>query len=141
MRSALLLLLSVPLGALAAPTPTELARWQHASECVAVLEAEVDGLRDQTRAGTGGLKPQMQALTEQGFAFIGTAYKQGLREPLADELLKAARQALKAVPVESRRAQLLGCRSEGAVLLDEANGLERMLVANRAKARVERLLR
>ncbi len=141
MRSALLLMLSVPLSVLAAPTPSDLSRWQHASECVAVLEAEVDGLRDQARAGTGGLKPQMQQLTEQGFAFIGTAYKQGLREPLADELLQAARQAQKAVPADARRTLLQGCRAEGAGLLNEANGLERLLVANRAKARVERLLR
>lgn len=122
------------------PAPADLARWQQASACVAVLKADVLVLRDKTWSGTPGLKPEMKRLTEQGFAFIGTAYKQGLRAPLADRLLEEAEAAQKRASAESLRALSQSCRADGARLLKQANVLERMLVGNRAEARVDKLL-
>lgn len=122
------------------PSAQDLARWQQASACVAVLKADVLVLRDRHWAGTPGLKPEMKRLTEQGFAFIGDAYKQGLREPLADRLLEEAEAAQKRASPESLRALSQSCRADGARLLKQANVLERLLVGNRAEARVDKLL-
>lgn len=134
------LLLPLAAAAQSDPSPQELARWQQASACVAVLKADVLALRDRTWAGTAGLKPEMKRLTEQGFAFIGTAYKQGLREPLADRLLDEAEAVQKRSSPEALRALSQSCRAEGGKLLKQANVLERMLVGNRAEARVDKLL-
>lgn len=122
------------------PSPQDLSRWQQASACVAVLKADVLVLRDRSWAGTPGLKPEMKRLTEQGFAFIGTAYKQGLREPLADRLLAEAEAAHKQMSSDALRALSQSCRTDGARLLKQANVVERLLVGNRAEARVEKLL-
>lgn len=142
MRLFPLLAALLPLSAAAQtdPSPQDLARWQQASACVAVLKADVLVLRDRHWAGTPGLKPEMKRLTEQGFAFIGTAYKQGLREPLADRLLAEAEAAQKQKPPDALRALSQGCRTDGARLLKQANVVERLLVSNRAEARVDKLL-
>jgi hypothetical protein len=134
------LLLPLAAAAQSDPSPQDLARWQQASACVAVLKADVLALRDRTWSGTPGLKPEMKRLTEQGFAFIGTAYKQGLREPLADRLLEETEAAQKRASPESLRALSQSCRADGARLLKQANVLERLLVGNRAEARVDKLL-
>jgi hypothetical protein len=142
-HSLVALALAALCGAAAAqsdPSAQDLARWQQASACVAVLKADVLALRDRTWSGTPGLKPEMKRLTEQGFAFIGTAYKQGLREPLADRLLEEAEAAQKRASADSLRALSQGCRADGARLLKQANVLERLLVGNRAEARVDKLL-
>jgi hypothetical protein len=127
-------------SAQATPSAPELAGWQRASACVAVLKADVEGLRERAKAGTQGLRPEMVEITGLGFAFVGDSYKQGLRNPLADRLLNEAEAAQKTAPAESLRALSQACRAEGALLLQQANGLERMLVKNRAEARVDRLL-
>ena len=141
LRSLLPCLALWPWLALAAnPAPADLGRWQQASACVAVLKADVTQLRDQVWAGQSGQQTQMVKLTEQGFAFIGTAYKQGLREPLADELLNQAEAATERLPAAERQALSQRCQAQGATLMREANPIERLLVSNRAKARVEKLL-
>jgi hypothetical protein len=63
-----------------------------------------------------------------------------LRKPLADQLLDEAerRQSLMA-PVALQDLSV-SCQAEGQRLLQDANFLERALVRNRAKARVEDLL-
>lgn len=131
---------ALPAAAAAEPSATELARWRRASACVAVLKADVVVLRERSLAGTAGLRPEMQRLTEQGFALVGTAYKQGLRNPLADQLLDEAEAAQKRQGTEALRTLSQECRVEGARTLKEASFIERALVANRARARVDQLL-
>lgn len=124
----------------APPDDAKLARYRQASACVAVMKQDVVGLVSRSRAGTPNLRPEMVRLTELGFAFIGTAYKSGLRNPQADQLLEEAEAAQKRQSPESLRQLSVQCQAEGSKLLRDSNALERALVSNRAKARVDKLL-
>jgi hypothetical protein len=92
------------------------------------------------KAGERSLKPGLVRLTEQGFAFIGRAYLRGLRKPEADKLIDEAKAAQKAMTAEALLQLSTGCKTEGAKLYADASGLEQMIVSNRAKARVDKLL-
>lgn len=119
---------------------TRLAAYKHASACVAVLKREALVLTARYKAGHPEARPEIVKLTELGFTFIGTAYKSGLRKPLADQLLDEAEKAQKQASPEALR-QLLGeCHVEGSKLLREANFVERALVGNRAASRVDKML-
>lgn len=124
----------------APPDDAKLARYRQASACVAVMKQDVVGLADRSRAGTPNLRPEMVRLTELGFAFIGTAYKSGLRNPQADQLLEEAEAAQKRQSPESLKQLSAQCQAEGSKLLKDSNALERALVSNRARARVDKLL-
>ena len=122
------------------PDDTKLPAYQHASACVAVLKREALVLTARYKAGQIETRPEIVKLTELGVTFIGTAYKRGLREPQADQLLDEAEKAQTHASPEALR-QLLGeCQLEGAKLLREANFVERALVGNRAASRVEKML-
>lgn len=128
-------------AALAAPPDDpKLARYRQASACVAVMKQDVVNLANRSRAGTPNLRPEMLRLTELGFAFIGTAYKSGLRNPQADQLLEEAEAAQKRQSPESLKQLSAQCQAEGSKLLKDSNVLERALVSNRARARVDKLL-
>ena len=114
--------------------------YRRASDCVAVMKRDVVGLKSRHEAGAPQVRPQMLRLTELGFTFIGTAYKRGLRKEQADTLLLEAEKAQKAMSPEGLRKLSTECQAEGGKLLAKANVIERALVANRAKARVEDLL-
>lgn len=122
------------------PADTDQAFFKRASVCAAVLKHEVVTLQGRAQKGEAQLRGEIQRLTEQSFAFVGTAYKRGLRNPQADQLLADAEAALKRLPLATQRQQLQDCQAEGGRILANANALERALVRNRAKARVEQLL-
>lgn len=141
--SSLFLLWLLPLSVAAQSAPgagTPSARHRRAASCVAVLKADVQTLRERHASGSPGLRPEMLRLTEWGFAIIGTAYKAGLRKTEADALLAEAESSLRRLPADSQRQLSLECRAEGARLLKDANFLERALVANRARARIDELI-
>ena len=117
----------------AGPTP------QHSAECVAALQAEAEAMADQYRRGRTEVEPELVRRVQQGFAFIGTAYLQGVRDAEADRLLKAAQAAQRDIPVAELTARQFACRSEGARLLEKANALERAFVVKAAKRRVDRM--
>ena len=137
-RSFLLVLpisLLLALSAVAEPTP------QHAAACVAALQTEAEGLAQQFRDGNSEVEPELVHRVEQGFAFIGSAYKQGLRGEEADRLLKAAAKAQEELPKAELSERQAACRAEGAELLVRANVLERAFVTQAAQRRVARLKR
>lgn len=140
-----LLLWAVSSGAvLAQSTPADdpkLPAWKRTSACVAVMKREIVGLADQYKAGKRQVEPEMVRLAEWSFALIGTAYKQGLRKPQADKLLEEAEAALKIQSPEEQKALLQACQIEGQKTYKDANFVERALVSNRAKARIESLLK
>jgi hypothetical protein len=135
-------LLLAPLVAWAAPSADDAATngFRRASACVAVMKRDVVGLTEHYHAGNPGVRPDIQRLTELGFVFIGTAYKSGLRKPQADQLLEEAEQAQKHEPADVLKLLSTDCQAEGAKLMRDTNFVERALVSNRAKARVETLL-
>ena len=133
-------LLAVAMTPVAAE-PVPAAAHAHASDCVAVLKREVTALVPRYQDGQEGVRADIEQLTRWGFAFVGTAYKQGLRNPQADQMLEAAERAQASLPEAALQALSQTCRNEGAHLLAQANFVERALVNNRAKARVAKLLR
>jgi hypothetical protein len=125
---------------LAHAAPDDESFYRRAASCVAVLEHDARALADRHKSGERGLKPGLVRLTEQGFAFIGKAYLRGLRKDEADRLVDEAKAAQAAMAPEALDQLSSACRAEGAKLYAGANGLERALVTNRAKARVDKLL-
>lgn len=114
---------------------------QRAAACVAVMKSDVERLVPRFRAGEAALRPDLERLTAQGYAFIGTAYLRGLRKAEADRMLAQAEAQQRQQAPEALRLLSTACQAEGAALLANANGLERALVNNRARARVDKLLK
>lgn len=119
----------------AEPTP------EHAAACVAALESEAEVLAEQFRHGKVEIEPELLRRVQQGFAFIGSAYKQGLRDEEANRMLKAAEKAQESLPAAELAARQAACRAEGAELLNRANVLERTFVNHAAQRRVDKLKR
>ena len=137
-RCATLTLATLPLALLveaqaAGPTP------QHSAACVAALEHEAEQLAERFRQGHPEIEPVLVERVREGFAFIGSAWKQGLRDEEADKLLKAAEEAQKDLSPEQLAARQAACRAEGAKLLANANVLERAFVNHAAQRRVDKL--
>lgn len=119
----------------AEPTP------EHAAACVAALESEAEILAEQFRQGKVETEPELVQRVQQGFAFIGSVYKQGLRDEEANKLLKAAEKAQEGMPPAELAARQAACRVEGAHLLARANFIERAFVNGAAHRRVDKLKR
>jgi hypothetical protein len=124
-------------SALAAPAGD--AAFERTAICVAAMKTKAEVLGDKYRAGDDAVKGELTSLTEAGFAFIGSAYESGLRKEEADRRLAAAEEQLKSLPEAETAALVVACRSEGAGILAKSNALERSLVKNAARMRVNRL--
>ncbi|MEJ5895681.1 hypothetical protein WIT60_02335 [Aquabacterium sp. G14] len=112
--------------------------FQEASECTAGFKARVVQHLKQAPSET-----RNQAIlkdTEHGFVFIGVAYKKGLRNPEADQMLKAAEGRWSQLSTAQQASRLNRCTQQADQLMAEVSGLERFLVRNRAQARVDKLL-
>ena len=132
------LLLSALLGsALAAPAPD--AAFDRTATCVAAMKRKANVLSDIYRAGDDSVKGELTSLTEAGFAFIGSAYEAGLRKEEADRRMAAAEERLESIPAAELALLVTACRTEGADILANSNALERALVKNAARTRVNRL--
>ena len=134
LASAGLLLLATTVSAQAAEPTVE-----HSADCVAALEVQAVAMADEMRHGKPELEPELVRRLQEGFAFIGSAYKQGLRKEEADKLLKSAEEAVKSLPPAELAARQAACRSEGATLLANANFIERAFFNLAAQKRVDRL--
>ena len=126
---------ALPTAHAAGPSP------QHSAECVAALEADAERMADQYRSGRTEVEPELVRRVQQGFAFIGTAYLQGVGDAEADRLLRAAQKAQKDIPAAELAARQAACRTEGTRLLEQATALERAFVVKAARRRVDRMKR
>lgn len=109
-----------------------------AADCTAAFQARVLTRLSEPRTDTRN--KAIQRDTEMGFIFIGVAYKEGLRNPEADQMLKAAEKRWQQLSRAEQERRLGTCTRRSKQLMDDVTGLERFIVRNRAKARVERLL-
>lgn len=109
-----------------------------AADCAAALEARV--IDRQMQARTAARDEAMLRDVENGFVLIGVAYKRGLRNPQADDMLHAAEKRWGNLSKADKEARLASCTSKGQHLMEDVSMLERFIVRNRASARVERLL-
>ena len=138
MRFALCLALSwgacVPL-AHANPSPAQ------AATCVAALKARAEPLAKRLKGGDAAAEAPLVPIVTASFAFIGTAYKQGLRQKQADEMLAAAeRQQAQLPPAELAKLQD-GCQVQGQQLYAAANYFERQFVSRAVRNRIDKLRR
>ncbi len=112
---------------------------QEASDCAAAFEGRI--LQRRTEARTDARNQAILRDAELGFTFVAVAYKQGLRNPEADQMLKASEKRWAALTEAERRKRLAQCGTWAQQLFDDFNGFESYLVRNRAQARVDRLLK
>ncbi|MBW8830050.1 MAG: hypothetical protein JF606_11545 [Burkholderiales bacterium] len=119
--------------ALADPSPKQ------AAACVAALHARAEPMAKRMREGDAEAEVQLLPVVTASFAFVGSVYKQGVRGPEADALLKAAEKAQSTVsPDDLARAQD-ACQAQGQQLLTQANYFERQFVSRAARQRIDKL--
>jgi hypothetical protein len=132
--------LATPAAQAADAEAADQAFYQRAASCAAVMKHEVVRLGERWRAGDRNVKGEARRLTELSFTFVGIAYKRGLRGEAADKLLADAERAQTGQATPALRQLSSDCQAEAGKLLERSNVLERALVRNRAKARVEQLM-
>ncbi len=116
------------------------AFYQRAADCAAALQVDQFALVARARAGTPGLRPELVEITKLGFAYVGTAYLRGLRDPRGSDMLKAASAEQKSWPAARHEAMVGQCRVEARKVYNDANSMERWLVDGKAAKRVDRFL-
>jgi len=116
------------------------AFFTHAASCTAAHKAEVEALRKTWAPGKTALREAILRQTVTGFTFVAVSYKLGLRNPQADDLLKAAEEDHKALSAAEHQARLAACTAEGNKLFQHLSSAERWFIENRSNARVDKLL-
>jgi len=110
-----------------------------AAGCVAALKARAEPLAKRLRAGDAAAEPSLVPIVTASFAFIGTAYKQGLRQKQADELLAAAEGRQAQLPPPELAKLQDACQVQGMQLFTQANYFERQFVSRAVRHRIEKL--
>jgi hypothetical protein len=115
------------------PTPLQ------AATCVAALKARAEPLAKRLRGGDAAAEAPLVPVVTASFAFIGTAYKQGLRQKQADEMMAAAeRQQAQLPPADLAKLQDV-CQTQGQQLFAKANYFERQFVSRAVRNRIDKL--
>jgi hypothetical protein len=110
-----------------------------AAYCVAALKARAEPVAERVRHGEPTAEAQLLPIVTASFAFIGTAYKQGVRQAEADQLVsQAERVQSEMTPAELGQIQDT-CQRQGQQLFDQANYFERKFVSRAAHSRIGRL--
>jgi hypothetical protein len=131
-------------GALAGPavasSDEDEAFYQRAATCAAALQFDQLALVARARAGATDVRPELLHLTKLGFAYVGTAYLHGLRDPRGSDMLKAATAEQKGWPAARHVALANECRAEAQKVYDNAGGMWQWAVDKKAAKRVDRFL-
>lgn len=112
--------------------------FQEASDCAAAFKARVEERLTQPPS-----ERRDQAIlqdTELGFVYVGIAYKNGLRNPEADQMLKASEKRWAPLGKAEKARTLSLCTARAQKLMKDVSSLERYIVQKRAKSRVAKLL-
>ena len=115
------------------------AFYQRASDCAAALQVDQYALVARARSGDKTVRPALFEITKLGFAYVGRAYLNGLRDPRGAEMLKASTAAQKDWPADRHAAMVAQCRVEAQHVYDNS-GFWKGLVDSRANKRVDRFL-
>jgi hypothetical protein len=110
-----------------------------AAYCVAALKTRAEPLAARVRQGETAAEAQLMPIVTASLAFIGSAYRQGLRSPQADEMMQAAEKAQSQLPPAELGKVQDACQSEAQQLLSKANVIERQLVHRAARSRIAKL--
>ena len=125
--------------ALAADADDE-AFYQRAATCAAAMQFDQLALVAKARAGATEVRPELLQLTRLGFAYVGTAYLRGLRDPRGSDMLKAATAEQKSWPAARHTALVAQCRVEGQKVYDDASSVRQWALDRLATKRVNRFL-
>lgn len=136
--SLLLASLTLTASALAAQPSSDAAFYLEASDCTAGFKDRV--VQHLKQPPSDKRNQAILKDTEHGFVFIGVAYKKGLRNPEADQMLKAAEGRWSQLAPAQQATRLSRCTLQADHLMADVTSLERFLVRNRAQARVDKLL-
>lgn len=112
-----------------------------AASCVAALKVRAEPLAQRLRAGDASAEAPLLPIVTASFAFIGTAYKQGLRKKEADEMLQAAERAQATMPPADLAKLQDACQAQGQQLYAKANYFERQFVSRAVSNRIDKLRR
>lgn len=132
-----MLVVSAPVRAQEKPSAKQ-AFFVEASDCTAALKVRVEERVAQPKSEVRNKAILID--TEVGFAFIGVAYKKGLRKPQADQMLAASEKKWATLGKTEQQTRLSTCSAKGLQLLKDLSGFERYIIKNRAQARVDKLL-
>lgn len=113
----------------------------HCAACVAALKARGEPLAQRVKRGDATAEAPLMPIVQASFAFIGTVYKQGVRSPQAEELLRSAEKAQADLPPDKLVTLQDACQLEGEKLLKDANFFEQAFVNHMARSRMDKLRR
>ena len=119
------------------PSPKQ-AFFIEASDCTAALKARVAERLLQPKSDARN--KLILSDTELGFTYIGVAYKKGLRNPQADQMLAESEKRWGSLSKTEQQSRLVTCTASAQKLMKDLSGFERYLIKNRAQARVDKLL-
>ena len=119
------------------PSPKQ-AFYTEASDCTAALKARVADRLLQPKSDARN--KLILSDTELGFTYIGVAYKKGLRNPQADQMLAESEKRWGSLSKTEQQSRLVTCTASAQRLMKDLSGFERYLIKNRAQARVDKLL-
>lgn len=119
------------------PSPKQ-AFFIEASDCTAALKARVAERLLQPKSDARN--KLILSDTELGFTYIGVAYKKGLRNPQADQMLAESEKRWGGLSKTEQQSRLVACTASAQKLMKDLSGFERYLIKNRAQARVDKLL-
>jgi hypothetical protein len=111
----------------------------HGADCVAALKVRAEPLAERLRQGDTSAEAPLLPIVRASFAFIGNAYKQGLRNPKADEMMDAAEKAQAQIPPAELARLQDACQAEGTQLLAQASVFEQLFVNHAVQKRIDRL--
>ena len=135
-----MVLFTALLGELACAAPAAPSS-AHCAECVAALKARAEPLAQRLKRGDNSAEAPLLPIVTASYAFVGTAYKQGVRSPQAEELLRSAEKAQADLPPDELQKLQDACQLEGEQLLKDANYFERAFVNQMVRSRMDRLRR
>ncbi len=127
-------------GTAVAADDADEAFYQRAATCAAAMQIDQLALANKARANDVEARAQLLQLTRLGFAYVGTAYLHGLRDPRGSDMLKAATVEQKNWPAARHAALAAECHVEAQKVYDNAGGMWQWAVDRKAKSRVDRFL-
>lgn len=107
--------------------------------CVAALKTRAEPMVKRVQAGDAAAEAQLIPVVTASFAFIGTAYKQGVGSEEAERMLEQAQKSQSGMPPAELAKVQDACQAEGQTLYREANFIERQFVKRAVSARIEKL--
>ena len=112
------------------PPDPKASRFAEVALCVAALEREVKS--DLHPKPTPEERKQWQQRLESAFAHTGQSYLAGLSGEGSKALLHAAETTVASWPESRLKLQAESCHAQGLTLLNQASGLEQLIVRKAA---------